>query len=66
MDADLVVWDPESGLMVRGSSLEHRHPITPYEGRRLLGRIGRTYVRGKCAYANGAVNRAPSGRLLHL
>jgi len=45
-DADLVVWDPEAEFVVDGSALEHRHPVTPYQRRRLMGRVHRTYVRG--------------------
>lgn len=38
-DADLVVFDPEGETVVVGAELSHRHPLTPYEGRRLRGRV---------------------------
>jgi len=38
-DADLVVFDPDGETVVRGDDLHHRHPLTPYEGMRLRGRV---------------------------
>ncbi|HEX2831841.1 MAG TPA: allantoinase AllB [Thermoanaerobaculia bacterium] len=37
MDADFVVWDPESAFTVTPELIEHRHKITPYLGARLQG-----------------------------
>jgi allantoinase len=48
-DADVVVWDPESAFTVDPGSLEHRHPVTPYAGRELFGRVRATYVGGRLA-----------------
>ena len=44
MDADLVVWDPDGVTRVRGDDLEHRHPITPYEGMSLRGSVVMTIL----------------------
>ncbi len=38
-DADFVVFDPDDETVVRGRELHHRHPITPYEGMTLRGRV---------------------------
>jgi allantoinase len=38
-DADFVVFDPDATTVVRGAELLHRHPITPYEGMALRGRV---------------------------
>lgn len=38
-DADFVVFDPEGSTDVNGARLQQRHPITPYEGRPLRGRV---------------------------
>ena len=46
-DADLVVFDPDNEWTVRGAELEHRHPLTAYEGMRFCGRVVRTYVAGQ-------------------
>jgi allantoinase len=59
-DADLVAFDPEAGFAVRGSDLLHRHPVTPYEGRTLTGRVSRVWLGGVEVSADGS----PRGRLL--
>lgn len=38
-DADYVVFDPDGRTAVRGDDLYHRHPLTPYEGLELRGRV---------------------------
>ena len=38
-DADFAVFDPDGVTVVRGSDLHQRHPITPYEGMTLRGRV---------------------------
>lgn len=38
-DADFVVFDPDGETVVRGRELLHRHPLTPYEGMTLRGRV---------------------------
>ena len=48
--ADLVVWDPDDDFVVSGKALQHRHGVTPYEGRRLNGVVWRTYLRGSKAF----------------
>jgi allantoinase len=44
--ADLVVWDPDATVVVAPERLAQRHPITPYAGRALQGRVLATIVRG--------------------
>jgi allantoinase len=63
-DADLVIWDAASSLVVNPARLEHRHPITPYAGRRLFGVIEATILRGDLIYAEGRLLGEPSGSLL--
>ncbi len=46
MRADLVVWDPDASFVVDPTGLAQRHPITPYAGRSLRGRVKTTIVRG--------------------
>lgn len=45
--ANLVVFDPDATFVVQGAQLLHRHPVTPYDGRRLQGVVQRTYLRGQ-------------------
>ena len=47
LDADLAVFAEDETYVVDASALHHRHPITPYEGRELSGRVRRTYLRGR-------------------
>jgi len=63
LDADLVVFDPEATLVVEPRKLYHRHPMTPYAGMTLRGRVERTLVRGRTAFVDGAV-ASPGGELV--
>jgi allantoinase len=62
-DADLVVWDPAASFVVDPALLQHRHPLTPYAGRRLRGVVRTTYLRGRVVYQDGAFP-SPRGALL--
>jgi allantoinase len=62
-DADLVLFDAAARSPVRGEALEHRHPLTPYEGLLLDGAVRRTFLRGQLVYDNGALT-APRGELI--
>jgi len=63
-DADLVLFDPDATWTVDPAALEHRHPVTPYAGARLRGRVRATYLRGARVVGEGAVAPDPAGRLL--
>ena len=55
-DADLVAFDPDEAYVVDPARLEHRHPVTPYAGRTLTGRVRQTWLRGmRCS--KGPVKR---------
>lgn len=62
-DADLVAFDPEFEWTVSSSELRQRHPVTPYAGRRLSGRVMRTWVRGREVYGPHAAD-SPAGEWL--
>jgi allantoinase len=59
-DADLVAFDPEAKFTVRGADLQHRSPVTPYEGRVLAGAVRQVWLRGQVITLAGR----PAGRLL--
>jgi allantoinase len=59
-DADLVAFDPDAAFVVDGSELLHRHPVTPYEGRTLTGRVARVWLGG----VEIGPGDPPRGRLL--
>ena len=47
--ADLVAFDPDARWTVRGADLQHRHPLTPYEGREVRGRVEKVWIGGRPA-----------------
>jgi len=65
-DADLVAFDPEQSYVVDAARLLHRHPVTPYAGRTLTGRVRQTWLRGTALLDadTGAPDGQPAGRLL--
>jgi allantoinase len=58
LDADLVVWDPDETFSVRPDRLFFRHPVSPYVGASLVGRVHMTMLRGTVVF-DGA--RHPAG-----
>jgi allantoinase len=63
-DADFVLFDPEAEWTVTAEALWTRHPITPYAGRNLRGRVRATYLRGVRVWGVDGFEEAPRGRLL--
>ena len=59
--ANLVVWDPKSTFEVEASQLEHRHALTPYEGRTLHGVVEQTYLRGELTFDRGTFHAVEGG-----
>jgi allantoinase len=46
-DADLCVFAPDEPIVVDPARLEHRHPVTPYQGRAMVGVVRQTWLRGR-------------------
>lgn len=63
-DADLVVWNPEAGFQVDPAQLHHRHKLTPYAGRDLMGIVEATFLRGKKIFERGKFSASPAGKVL--
>jgi allantoinase len=63
-DADLVIWNPVQQFKVEGAALQHRHKLTPYEGRILKGVVEKTFLRGRKIYDEGEILGEPSGLFL--
>ena len=63
-DADFVIWDPDAEWVVDPAALEHRHPVTPYAGMRLRGRVHQTLLRGGLVYDDGHFSVPSGGPLL--
>lgn len=64
LDADLVVWHPQTPYRVTPDAVRHRHGLTPYMDRELLGVIETTYLRGEKVYDRGTFAEGPTGRML--
>lgn len=62
-DADLVAFDPDAVWTVDPAALHQRHRVTPYAGRRLRGRVERTWLAGELVW-DGAAVHGGRGRLL--
>lgn len=60
-DADFVVFDPDATFRVAPAHLYFRHPLSPYLGEELLGRVLRTYVRGRCVFNEGRFDAGARG-----
>jgi allantoinase len=63
-DADLVIWNPDAKFRVDPGQLHHRHELTPYAGRELVGMVETTFLRGKKIFERGEFCAAPLGRVL--
>jgi len=58
-DADFCIFAPDESFVVDPRRLQHRHPVTPYAGRRLQGVVRSTMLRGEVVDG-----KRPRGRLL--
>ena len=63
-DADIVVWNPEASFVIEPFMIEHRHKLTPYEGRTLLGKVEKTFLRGKKIFDNGRFLGETCGKVM--
>ncbi len=63
-DADIVIWDAEAQVCVDDMTLYNKHPLTPYSGRTLTGKIRATYVGGMEVYRDGLMGVGAPGRLI--
>ncbi len=63
-DADLVIWDPDACFVVDSHALHQRHPVTPYAGMAMNGRVKTTILRGEVVYRDGEMVSRTSGRMI--
>jgi len=61
-DADLVIFEPEAEFQVTADRLYYRHPVSPYLGERLRGRVRATYLRGQLIFEDGRFSAEPVGQ----
>lgn len=58
-DADMAVFAPDEGYVVDAQRLNHKNPITPYQGKVLSGKVRTTFVGG-----HEVDYETPTGRLI--
>ena len=63
-DADLALVDLGEAWTLQADELLYRHPLSPYVGETVRGRIVRTVVRGRTVYRDGRIVGEPSGRFV--
>jgi allantoinase len=63
MDADLVIWDPEEEFTITSDAIRYKNKITPYLGKKVKGRIHKTYLAGKLVYEHDNFN-GPYGSII--
>jgi allantoinase len=61
-DADFVAFDTEAEFVATADHLHYRHPVSPYLGEKLRGRVKETYLRGELVYADGQFAGKPRGK----
>lgn len=61
-DADLVIFDSEAEFTVVEKRLHYRHPVSPYLGEKLRGKVQATYLRGDLVFKDGQFTGRPHGR----
>lgn len=64
LQADFALVNPDEYFVVDPKALKQRHPVTPYAGRTLHGKVHATYLRGELIYAAGELIGEPRGQLL--
>jgi allantoinase len=63
-DADLVIFDSDASFHAHARELQHRHKLTAYNGRDLLGKVEATFLRGVKIFEHGEFCNSPTGRVL--
>jgi allantoinase len=52
-DADFCFFDPDADFMCDKDVLQHKNKISPYDKRRMKGRVHRTILRGTTIFEDG-------------
>jgi allantoinase len=64
-DADLVIWNPDAKFRADPARLHHRHKLTPYAGRELIGVVETTFLRGRKVFDRDEFPAVPAGQILY-
>lgn len=63
-DADFVIWNTDETFRVEPSIIEHRHKLTPYNGKVLSGVVEQTFLRGEKIFDRGEFPVSAAGKAL--
>ncbi|ABZ85171.1 dihydropyrimidinase [Heliomicrobium modesticaldum Ice1] len=64
-DADIVVWDPATGMEITNDNHHYRLDYNPYAGFRQIGRPAHVFLRGRLIVRHGVlIDTTPGGRYL--
>ena len=64
LDADLIVFDEDRVYSISEESICHKNKFTPYVGKKVQGKVLRTYLRGQCIYADENFQGSPLGETI--
>ncbi len=65
-DADIVIWNPEKVFSLNSDKIQHRHKLTPYAGKNLLGEVQQTIVNGKIVFDRNEFVNLHAGKLMRV
>ena len=63
-DADIIIFDDKASFDITPNIIKYRHKITPYAGKKVLGTVETTILRGKRIFDNGDILGDPVGQPL--
>jgi allantoinase len=64
LEADFVILNPNEEFLIDSAMIQHRHKLTPYCGRRVRGKVQKTFLRGRKIYDDGEHSAERTGILL--
>lgn len=62
--ADILIVDSDASFTISTDMIKHKHKITPYVGRHVVGKILTTFVRGQTVFKDDEFIHAPIGQPL--
>ena len=65
-EANFVIFDTEATVGITAEHLRFRHPVSPYVGETLHGRVEATYLRGRRIWNGASFDPTPRGREIRL
>jgi allantoinase len=63
-DADLIVFDEACEYYISEAEIYHKNKFSPYVGKKVRGKVTRTYLRGTCIFANDNFLGSPLGETI--